>query len=222
MVLDNFKGAIFDLDGTLIDSLSVWRNIWNVFGHKYLDGQKFNIAPTDDKAVRTMTLENAMNYLHYKYSLGKDGNELFIEARRIITEFYTKTVSLKKGVLEFLEYCQQKGIRMCLASATDIGMLNLAVDRCGIRKYFQHIISCAETGKGKDQPDIFEKALSLLHTSIEETWVFEDSYTAIETASNLGLKTVGIFDINNFDTDMVSKIATVFLGEGEMMQSLVE
>ena len=220
-MLMDIEGAIFDMDGTLINSLSVWENIWEEFGKTFLDGERFNIEDADDKAVRTMTLKNAMEYLHCKYSIGKNGNDLLITAEEIIADFYSNKVELKKGVLDYLEYCYQNKVKMCIASATDINLINIAIQHCNIKKYFIDIISCAEIGKGKDEPDIYLKALDLLGTPIEKTWVFEDSHIAIETADRLGIKTVGIYDKYNFDSDKVAKIATVYIGENETFQKLL-
>ena len=123
-----------------------------------------------------------------------------------MTDFYKNEVELKKGVLEFLEYCSEKGIKMCVASATDVKLFKIAIERCGIGKYFTDILSCAELGKGKDQPDIYLKALETLGTSIEEACVFEDSHVAVETAAKIGIKTVGIYDKYNYGQEEMKKI----------------
>ena len=219
-MLGNIEGAIFDMDGTLIDSLCVWQIIWDEFENKFLNGAKFNIKDSDNKKVRTMTLKDAMEYLHSEYSIGVNGEELLNEAEKIIANFYASRVMLKKGVREFLDYCCLNNIKMCIASATDIKLIDLALEHCGIKKYFSHIVSCSEIGKGKDEPDVYLKAMSLLGTPIESTCVFEDSHIAIQTASDIGLKTVGIYDENNYDSGKIERIATTFIGKGETLQKL--
>ena len=220
--IQNMQGAIFDMDGTLIDSLGVWEIIWDAFKNNLKNGEAFNITESDDKKVRTMTLKNAMEYIHSIYSVGESGKELLEAAEATTANYYTNTVRLKEGVLEFLEYCLKNNIKMCIASATDIRLLNIVIEHCNIKKYFAHIISCAETGKGKDKPDIYLKALSLLGTDKDNTWVFEDSHVAIETARGIGLKTVGIYDKYNFGFDKIMKTATLCIREGGTLKKLIK
>ena len=220
-MINTIKGAIFDMDGTLIDSLMIWNVIWEKFGIIFCSGEKFLPSSADDKAVRTMTLKDAMNFLHVKYSVGKSGEELLDAANRIITEFYSKDVKLKEGAAEFLEYCYNKKIKMCIASATDMKLIKIAVEHCKIGKYFESILSCAEIGKGKDEPDIYIKALECLGTETSETCIFEDSHIAIETADKLGIKTVGIYDRYNYDQDKIKKIASIYIDDGESLKKLI-
>ena len=218
----NIKGAIFDMDGTLIDSLMLWDIMWSAFGKKYLNDEKFRPSAQDDKKVRTTTLKEAMDIIHSNYGIGKSGDKLLDEANDIMKSFYTYEVELKNGVLEFLEYCYQKGIKMCVASATELSMVKTAINHCNIGKYFTDVLSCAETGKGKDDPDIYIKALKCLGTEKEETCVFEDSLVAINTAKNIGIKTVGIYDKYNYGHDEMEKISNIYVGDGETLKKLID
>ena len=94
---------------------------------------------------------------------------------------------------------------MCIASATDIELIKIAIKHCNIEKYFNDILSCAEIGKGKDKPDIYIKAQECLGTKTEETCIFEDSHIAINTADKLGMKTVGIYDKYNYGQEEIKK-----------------
>ncbi len=222
MFLQDIKGAIFDMDGTLVNSLILWEVIWKRFGKLFCNGEVFAPASADDKAVRTMTLKDAMHFIHARYDIGESGDELFSLADGILRDFYENEVELKEGVAEVLAYCKDEGIKMCIASASDKELINVALKHCGIEAYFTGIFSCAEIGKGKDQPDVYLQALEHLGTKAEETCIFEDSHVAIETADRLGMKTVGIYDPNNYGADKIEKIATVYVGAGESLKKLIE
>ena len=220
-MLKNIKGAIFDMDGTLIDSLMLWNIIWERFGKLFCEDGKFLPSSSDDKAVRTMTLKDAMDHIHKQYNIGNSGDELLESANKIMIDFYSNEVMLKEGVAEFLEYCYNKGIKMCIASATDIELIKIAAKHCNIEKYFENILSCADIGKGKDEPDIYLKAMEYLGTSADETCILEDSHIAICTADKLGFKTVGIYDKYNYGQDEIKKTSNVYIAEGDSLRSLM-
>lgn len=217
----NIKAAIFDMDGTLVDSLMLWDVIWATFGEKYLNDKTFTPSVEDDKKVRTLTLKDAMTLIHKNYNLGESGEELLAETNRIMTDFYANSVELKDGVREFLEHCKNNGVKMCIASATAPELIHIALKHCDIEKYFLKIFSCGTIGKGKDQPDVFLQAVDFLGTEIKDTWVFEDSLTAIETATKIGMPTVGIYDKFNYGQDIIKEIATEYINSTETLIKLI-
>ena len=105
--------------------------------------------------------------------------------------------------------------------AIHINMIKIAMEHCGIGKYFSEIFSCAVIGKGKDEPDIYLHAMEYLGTTREETCVFEDSAVAIETAVKIGMKTVAIYDKFNYGQDLMKKIANEYIADGETLMKLV-
>ena len=218
----NIKVAIFDMDGTLVDSLMLWDVLWSTFGERYLNDKSFAPSFEDDKKVRTLTLKDAMHLIHKNYNLGESGEELLALANAIFNDFYANSVELKSGVREFLEYCKNKGVKMCIASATAPELIDAAMKHCDIEKYFLKVFSCGTIGKGKDEPDIFLQAAGFLGVEIKETWLFEDSLTAIETATKIGMPTVGIYDRYNFGQDRIKKIATEYIAEGETLLKLTK
>ena len=221
-MIKDIKGIIFDMDGTLLDSLMAWDVLWARCGEKFLGDPNFRPSEEDDKIVRTSTFNDAMNYIHSVYNIANNGEELLETLIEATADFYGNDVVLKKGVLEFLEYCCKNGIKMCVATATSLDLINIAIDRCNIRKYFVDILSCDEIGKGKDNPDIYLMAMERLGTKLEETCVFEDSHIAISTAHNIGFKTVGIYDKYNFGHDEIKRISDIYIDDGETMRKLME
>ena len=216
----NIKAAIFDMDGTLVDSLMLWDMLWSTFGDKYLNDKSFAPSVEDDKKVRTLTLKDAILLIHNNYKLGESGEELLALANSIMNDFYANNVELKSGVREFLEYCKNKGVKMCIASATAPELIEVALKHCDIEKHFLRVFSCGAIGKGKDKPDIFMQAIEFLGTEIKDTWVFEDSLVAIETATKIGMPTVGIYDKYNYGQDKIKEIATEYINSTETLLKL--
>lgn len=215
------KGAIFDMDGTLVDSLGYWQVLWEAMGRHFGYGEGFRPSAADDKQVRTMTIRDAMELIHQRYHLGKTGQELTDFANADTVRFYKEDVKAKAGVLPFLAYLKEQGIPMCIASASAKDLVEIAVEYCGLAPYVDTLISCADIGKGKDQPDVFLAALDCLGTPKEETFVFEDSYLAVKTATEAGFPTVGIWDPHTFDHDLLEATATFYIDEGETLEKLM-
>lgn len=217
------KGAIFDFDGTLGDSLGYWEWQYADLSQKYNGGKKVELAPEDDKKFRTSLISDSMKLLHEKYGIGESADSLLKYVNDSIKKFYLTEVKPKEGVVEYLDYLQSKGVKMCVASATAEAELKVAIKCCGFEKYFDKVFSCSELGFGKEKPDIFLMALDYLGTDINDTWVFEDSLLALETAQKAGFKTVGIFDKNNpYTEEQIAKFSTLLIGEAKTLSRLIE
>ena len=215
------NAAIFDMDGTLIDSLIFWDLLWADMGKTYLNNPGFRPTQEDDKAVRTSTMRDAMYLIHEHYGIAANGQEVLDFANRKLWKFYAEEVQLKPGVREFLEHCYAQGTKMCIASATAADMLKVAMKHCNLEKYFPQIFSCGDLGVGKDQPDVYLLAQEYLESKTEDTWVFEDSLVAIETARKIGFHTVAIYDPYNFGQEEMRRIADRYIAEGESLKNLI-
>jgi len=210
-------GAIFDMDGTLIDSLGFWDILWEEFSRRY--GQ-FRPDPEADRTIRTIPMKEAMYYLHDRFGLGPDGETLYQTANGMLGSFYERQVELKPGVMEFLTRCRDEGVKMCVASASDRKLVRMAMVHCGIEEFFSMLFSCSDIGKGKEEPDVFLLAREHLGTPLEETWVFEDSFVALQSAHRAGFPTVGVYDRYGFRQDILRETATVYVGEGETLMKV--
>ena len=135
--------------------------------------------------------------------------------------FYREVVEVKPGTLEFLKHLKDRGVKMAVATASNGDLVQLAMERCGLKPYLDMVVSCAEVGKGKDQPDVFLLTLERLGTTAEETWMFEDSYVALQTAKRIGMPTVGIFDANNYGQDILKANSDYYIAEGEQIDRLI-
>ncbi len=211
----NIKGAIFDLDGTLIDSLFFWERLWKLLGKTYLNDEAFLPDLEMQKAVRTVTFVDAAKMLHDTFGFGKGPEEIYDIMHDYCIEIYQQEATFKPGAKELLDHLKAKGIKMCIASASMPDLLRVIFDRFGLDDYIPKIISCAEIGKGKSHPDVFIAAEEYMGTSRENTWVFEDSLVALQTAFKAGFQTVGVFDENNFGASGVDEVSTEYIAEGD-------
>lgn len=218
----DFKAAIFDMDGTLINSLIFWDYLWAELGKRFLNNKDFKPSVEDDKKVRTATYKDAMQLIHDNYNICESGEQLLCVANELLIDFYSNTVELKSGVKEYLEYLKSKNIKMCVASATARDMVILAMKHCGIEEYFLEVFSCADLGKGKDEPDIYLQTVKFLGEEIEDICLFEDSVVAIETATKIGLPTVAIYDCFNYGQERMREIANEYIADGETLLKLVK
>ncbi len=218
----NITGAIFDMDGTLVDSLGFWDYIWERLGEFYLRDKNFRPDPITEKGVRTVPLYEAMVLVHENCGIGKSADEVFKIANDELLNFYTNTVEMKPGAKRFIEYLYEKGVKMCIASATSPNLIDVLLEKFDLKKYVPKLFSCSEVGKGKEHPDVFIKAHEYLGTNKESTWIFEDSIAAIETAVKAGYHTVGIYDKFNFGLDRVKKLSNIYIREGEGLDGLIK
>lgn len=216
-----FKAAIFDMDGTLVDSLGCWDLLWKDMGIKFLDNENFKPEHEDDKKVRTLTLKDAMYLIHKKYNIAKSGEDLFDFATQFLIDFYKTTVKCKNGVYEFLDFLKKSDIKMCVASATASNLIDIVLDICNLRGYFDKIFSCGDIGKGKECPDIFMIAKDYFDVDVSEICVFEDSLVALQTVKSLGMQTVGIFDKFNYNQDEIERISDYYIAEGETLLKVI-
>ena len=214
-------GAIFDMDGTLIDSLGFWDYIWKRLGEIYLGDPAFRPDTITEKAVRTTTLYDGMALVHKNCGIGKDADEIFKITEDELRRFYKEIVEMKPGAKEFLDSLKARGVKMCVASATAKNLLEIVMEKFGLDEYFPKLFSCNDVGKGKEHPDVFIAAHEYLGTDKESTWIFEDSIVALETATKAGYNTVGIYDRYNFGLDRVKEISTVYIGDGEALTKIL-
>ena len=201
------KGAIFDFDGTLVDSMFIWDTI----GEDYL--RTLGKEPHEDlkETFMTLTLEEAAEYYRTHYGVTLSVKEIVDGVNTMVEGIYRTRVALKQGVADFLAQLKENGTRMCIATVTDRYLVEETLDRLGILQYFSEIFTCAEVGYGKDKPIIYRKALEHLGTTKNETYVFEDSLFALKTAKADGFTTVGVYDRHENRQDNLKNLADYYI-----------
>ena len=201
------KGAIFDLDGTLLDSMFIWETI----GEDYL--RTLGKEPHEDlrEAFMPLTLEEAAEYYREHYGVTLSVKEIVDGVNSMVEETYRTKVTLKPGVFEYLAWLKENRVRMCVATVTDRYLAEETLERLGIRHYFSEIFTCAEVGFGKDKPIIYRKAFEHLGTEKNETVVFEDALFALRTAKADGFTTVGVYDRHENRQNELQSLADYYI-----------
>ena len=202
------KAAVFDVDGTLLDSMPVWLNA----GARYL--QRCGIKAEDglEQKLFTLTMEEGAAYLRRTYGLNRNNAQIIEGINDAVYDFYLHEAPMKPYVKCFLDGLQARGIPMAIATSTDRYLIEAAFERLKIRAYFTEILTCTEIGAGKSKPDIFLRAAELLRAAPAYTWVFEDGLYAAHTAHTAGFKTVGVFDARSSgDRTALKEITDIYL-----------
>ena len=185
-----FKGAIFDADGTLIDSMYMWRSL----GLQYL--KKFGIH--EDISLNTklfvLSFEQGCEYLRSHYDLNQSADEIRNGILEMIRDFYAHDVKLKNGVHEFLDALKARHIPMVIATSGDRDLLTSALKRLEVYEYFEAIFTCTELETNKHEAKIYMACAEFMNLEPEYIAVFEDAYHAVITAKNAGFITFGVAD----------------------------
>jgi len=184
------KGAVFDFDGTLFDSMFVW----DMVAEKYVTSLGKKPQPELREKVRALSLVQSAELLKKEYALDLDVQQIMQGINDAICNFYYHEVLPKKGATEFVKKLRRKGVKTCIATATDRYLIQKALQRCGMQNLFDGIFTCGEVGFGKDTPVVFNKAMEFLGTDKQTTVVFEDALHAIKTAKQEGFFVVAVFD----------------------------
>lgn len=184
------EAAIFDLDGTLLDSMPIWQGL----GENYLLQKNVQPAPGLQDALKTMSLPQAAQHFQTAYGLREAEETIIGEIETLLADLYRYEVPLKAGAAEYLQTLQEQNVKMCIATATERNLAESALERLDIRKYFSTILTSSEVKTGKDDPLIYQRAFEQLGAPLTKTVIFEDALHAIETATAAGFRVVGVHD----------------------------
>lgn len=199
------KFAIFDLDGTLLDSSEMWRTL----GARYLTLLK-KVPEADLTAkVAEMSMPLAAQYFREHYGVPYSAEEIVRHLTRMIESYYAEEVKLKPGVPELLSALRSHCVHMSIATMSDERLGLLALERLGVGEFFAGAVSCSNYG-AKTQPDVFLAAADLIYAIPEETIVFENSLYAIRTAKKAGFMTAAVADISEGDPEGIRQTADFY------------
>lgn len=208
------QSAIFDMDGTLLDSMGMWNDL----GADMLRALGKEPRPDLRRQLETRSLRQGAAYCKEAYGLSQSVEDVMELISSRIRTFYHSEVRAKPGVQEFLSLLKMEGVWMYVATATGQTLAEDALRHAGIRDYFRGVISCEDVGRGKDDPEVFERALRRLRSTKQDTVVFEDALFAIRTAKAAGFRVAAVYDPSaEKDQDAIREIADYYIRSYEEM-----
>ena len=203
---ETIHGAIFDVDGTLLDSMVIWEEA----AVRYLHSLGLEPEENLSQKIMTMSMEEGADYVIEHYGVNLTRKQILDGIRELIRGFYEDEVQLKPGVEQVIQALADKNIPMMIATSSDSACVVAGLKRLGVWAYFKGILTCTDIGKGKTEPDIYLAAAKEIGSKPSETIVFEDALHAIITAKKAGFVTAGIYDSYNQDEKEIQKTADYY------------
>jgi len=186
--------AIFDMDGTLVDSMVYWKRL----ATEFLESKGvLEISPTVLERIKPMTMTESASLFIQEYGLPGTPESVAAEMNTMMDEHYRRDIPLKPGVQAYLEALHHKGVTMCVASATAEDLMEACLTRLGVAQYFSFLLSCETVGAGKNQPDVYWESANRLSADPAKIAVYEDALYAAETAKSAGFYTIAVQDDSN-------------------------
>lgn len=200
-------GAIFDVDGTLLDSMSIWDSIGEDYLHSIGYAPRENLSET----FQAMSLRQAARYYQTQYGVTLSIEEIMDGVNGLLERFYRQQAQLKPGAGEFVGELSRRGVKLCVATATEHPLVEAALARCGVLGYFEDILTCTNLGHGKDEPLIYREALKRLGAERPSTVVFEDALHAVRTAKGDRFPVAAVYDGHEKRQEELKALADIYL-----------
>ena len=183
--------AVFDMDGTLVDSMVYWQRL----GREYLTAQGVTEGMDEVlERIKPMTMAESSALFIETFGLPGTPESVMAEMNAVMDEHYRSDVPLKPGAAAYLAALKARGVKLCVATATPEPLAQACLKRLGVLEDLELLLSCDAVGAGKDRPDVFLEAARRLGAAPAETAVFEDATFALQTAKDAGFYTVGVWD----------------------------
>lgn len=205
---NNIQAAIFDLDGTLIDSM--W--VWNQIDIDYLKGKGHEVPHDFKNEISHLSFLQTAEYVKNRFDISDPVEKILDDWLKMAFNFYANKVKLKEGVVQFLDMLKSKNIKIALATSNSTPLLEACLKNNGIYDYFDSITITDEVSKGKNFPDVYLLAAKKLNVSPENCIVFEDIIPAVKGAKAANMIVIAVKDESSLDDkDELTKLSDKYI-----------
>lgn len=217
-MLKNIKGAIFDMDGTLVDSMWVWSKI----DEEYLKKRNIELPENLKEEIEHMSFSEVAQYFKNRFNLTDTIDEIQNEWNNMALHHYIHDVKLKPGAREFLSILKLKGVKIGLATSNCRLLIETTLKNNQIYDFFDSISTTDEVARGKDFPDIYLLAAQKLNLKPDECAVFEDILPAVKGAKSAGMIVIGVHDLySEYQKNEIITHADMYISKYEELTEAV-
>lgn len=211
---------IFDLDGTLIDSMDVWYKV----DREFLIENGIKNPPREfSEKLKQLTIDKSSELFISEFGLDLTKEYVIRRIEELVRIEYEERIELKPRVTDLLDFLDEKGIRYCVATATYKSLASAVLRRCGIADRFDFILTDEEYPKGKKFPDIFFGACERFGSIPAETLVAEDALHSIETAKKAGFPVAGVYDKSaESESGLIKSLADYYFNSVYEIKELIK
>ena len=200
-MLNNIKACLFDMDGTLLDSMHIWKDI----DIEFLGRFGYELPPTLQREIEGMSFRETACYIKDRFHLPPSIEEIMNIWNEMAFQKYSEEIFFKEGAFEFVKMLKEKGIRTAICTSNSRELVNAVAEHLGFMPYFDTIITSCEVGAGKPAPDIYLEAAKRVGVAPEHCLVFEDIVTGLTAGKRAGMKLCAVEDVYSADQKEAKK-----------------
>ena len=194
-MLTNIKACLFDLDGTLVDSMHIWKDIDIEFLAKF----GYDLPPTLQKDIEGMGFSETAQHFKDRFHLPISIEEIMSHWNEMAFQKYSEEIGFKQGAFAFLKLLKEQGIRTAICTSNSRELVMAVGEHLGFLPYFDTIVTSCEVGAGKPAPDVYLEAAKRIGVAPENCLVFEDIVVGLTAGKRAGMRLCAIEDTFSAD-----------------------